>query len=276
MIRRELSGWRDRPVAGLRRRDVLDLLDGIVARGAPILANRVLSLISKMLNFGLGLDGWLEANVAAKLSKPSAEHSRTRVLSEAEIKTLWAHLSQRVPEYLPETEARCWRLTRAALQLRLITAQRGKEVLSLRWADIDGGWWTIPADVAKNKLPHRVWLSAPALKVLARVKQDEADGYVFAGIRGPRQRRGVLIGLALEDVRPHDFRRTAASAMASGGVPRVTISKILNHVETSITAVYDRHSYDPEKKTALIWWSAKLDAIVSGKRSRVLAFAKGA
>jgi hypothetical protein len=64
--------------------------------------------------------------------------------------------------------------------------------------------------------------------------------------------------------------------MASGGVPRLTISKILNHVETNITAVYDRHSYDPEKKTALVWWGAKLDAIVSGKRSRVLAFAKGA
>jgi integrase len=276
MIRRELSGWRDRPVAGLRRRDVIDLLDGIVSRGAPILANRVLSLISKMLNFGLGLDGWLEANVAAKLAKPSAEHSRTRVLSEAEIKTLWTHLSQPAPAYLPTTEARCWRLTRAALQLRLITAQRGKEVLCLRWADIEGAWWTISADVAKNKLPHRVWLSAPALKVLARVKPDEADGYVFAGIRGPRQRRGVLIGLRLEDVRPHDFRRTAASMMASGGVPRLTISKILNHVETSITAVYDRHSYDPEKRTALIWWAAKLDAIVSGKRSRVLPFAKRA
>ena len=108
------------------------------------------------------------------------------------------------------------------------------------------------------------------------MKQDEADGYVFAGIRGPRQRRGVLIGLGLEDVRPHDFRRTAASVMASGAVPRVTISKILNHVETSIAAVYDRHSYDPEKKTALIWWAPKLDAIVSGKRSRVLPFAKGA
>ena len=99
---------------------------------------------------------------------------------------------------------------------------------------------------------------------------------MFAGIRGARQRRGALDGLAIADVRPHDFRRTAASIMASGGVPRLTISKILNHVETSITAVYDRHSYDPEKKTALVWWGSKIDAVISGKRSRVLAFAKGA
>jgi integrase len=276
MIRRELDGWPDRTVASLRRRDVLDVLDGIVARGAPVLANRVLSLISKRLNFALGLDGWLEANVAAKLSKPSAEQSRSRVLSEAEIKAVWAHLSEPPADSLALNEARYWKLTRAALQLRLITAQRGKEVLSMRWADIEGGWWTIPADVAKNKLPHRVWLSAPALRVLATLKSDARREHVFTGVVGPRQRRGALEGLAVEDVRPHDFRRTAASMMASGGVPRLTISKLLNHVETGVTAIYDRHSYDPEKKAALIWWGAKLDAIIAGKRSRVLPFARGA
>jgi integrase len=276
MIRRELEAWRDRPVASLRRRDVLDVLEGIVARGAPILANRVLSLISKMLNFGLGLDGWLEANVAAKLSKPSTEQSRSRVLTEAEIKTVWAHLSEPPPDGLEVNEARYWKLTRAALRLRLITAQRGKEVLSMRCADIEGSWWTIPADIAKNKLPHRVWLSAPALRVLATLKGDGNRDHVFKGIVGPRQRRGALEGLEVNDVRPHDFRRTAASTMASGGVPRLTISKILNHMETGVTAIYDRHSYDPEKKAALIWWGAKLDAIVNGKRSRVLPFARGA
>jgi hypothetical protein len=40
--------------------------------------------------------------------------------------------------------------------------------------------------------------------------------------------------------------------MASGGVPRLTIRKLLNHVETGVTAICDRHSYDPEKKAALI------------------------
>ena len=276
MIRRELDGWRDRPVASLRRRDVIEILDGIVARGAPVLANRVLSLISKMLNFALGLDDWVEANVAAKLSKPSAEQSRSRVLSAAEIKTVWAHLSQPAPDDLDVNDARYWKLTRAALQLRLITAQRGKEVLSMRWVDVEGSWWTIPADVAKNKLPHRVWLSAPALRALATLKGNGERDYVFKGVVGPRQRRGALEGLEVNDVRPHDFRRTAASMMASGGVPRLTISKILNHVETGVTAIYDRHSYDPEKKAALIWWGAKLDAVITGKRSRVLPFARRA
>jgi hypothetical protein len=47
---------------------------------------------------------------------------------------------------------------------------------------------------------------------------------------------------------------------------------ILNHVETGVTAVYDRHGYDLEKRAALDFWGKRLDQIVSGKRSKVLAF----
>jgi hypothetical protein len=43
------------------------------------------------------------------------------------------------------------------------------------------------------------------------------------------------------DFRGHDLRRTAASLMVGAGVPRRVVSKILNHVETGVTAVYDRH-----------------------------------
>ncbi len=52
--------------------------------------------------------------------------------------------------------------------------------------------------------------------------------------------------------------------MTSMGVPRLTVSKILNHVESGITAVYDRHSYDQEKRQALDLWGQKLLQIVVG------------
>ena len=57
--------------------------------------------------------------------------------------------------------------------------------------------------------------------------------------------------------------------MAAGGVPRLTIKKLLNHADTDITAVYDRHSYDPEKRTALEWWDVKLTAILSRPAWRI-------
>ena len=55
--------------------------------------------------------------------------------------------------------------------------------------------------------------------------------------------------------RGHDLRRTAASLMTGMGIPRLTV-----------TAVYDRHSYDKEKRVALEQWSKRLMLMVSDLR----------
>ena len=63
-------------------------------------------------------------------------------------------------------------------------------------------------------------------------------------------------------------RRTAASLMASGGVPRFVISRILNHSdEKDITRVYDRYGYDAEKRAAMEFWGRELTAILERKAS---------
>ncbi|PYN29862.1 MAG: integrase, partial [Candidatus Rokuibacteriota bacterium] len=61
------------------------------------------------------------------------------------------------------------------------------------------------------------------------------------------------------------IRRTVATFLTSElGVSRLVVSKLLNHVETGVTKVYDRASYDREKKTALNAWAAHLESIVTG------------
>ena len=52
--------------------------------------------------------------------------------------------------------------------------------------------------------------------------------------------------------------------MTGMGIPRLTVRKILNHVERDVTAVYDRYSYDAEKKAASEEWSKRLMFVVSG------------
>jgi integrase len=69
----------------------------------------------------------------------------------------------------------------------------------------------------------------------------------------------------LKNITPHDLRRTAASGMGSQGINRLVISKVLKHVETGVTAFYDRHGYDAEKCHALETSAARLEVIVSGK-----------
>ena len=49
------------------------------------------------------------------------------------------------------------------------------------------------------------------------------------------------------------------------GIGRFVVGRVLNHLETGITATYDRHSYDREKRMALNAWGARLMAILSGE-----------
>jgi hypothetical protein len=55
--------------------------------------------------------------------------------------------------------------------------------------------------------------------------------------------------------------------MTSMGISRLVVQKILNHVETGVTSVYDRHSYDAEKKDALEKWAKRLTRIVSSLKA---------
>jgi integrase len=104
-------------------------------------------------------------------------------------------------------------------------------------------WWTIPAERAKNGLAHRVPLSPAALRILETLKPEgEESAWVF-----PSRRKACPhinhVQKAIERIvdrsgvpfRGHDLRRTAASL--------------------SVTAVYDRHSDDLEKRVALDFWA---------------------
>ena len=68
------------------------------------------------------------------------------------------------------------------------------------------------------------------------------------------------------EFRGHDLRRTAATQMTSAGIPRLTVKRILNHVERDVTDIYDRYSYDAEKREALEAWARRLHILVSDLR----------
>jgi integrase len=145
-----------RKARDITRRDIIALLDDIVARGAPIQANRTLEIVRKLFNWAVGRD-ILGANPCYRIPKPSSENRSDRVLTAEEIRTVWAALECEAP------------LTAATFRLRLLTAQRGAEVLAMRWDQVSNGWWTIPAEVAKNGLAHRVPLSPQSLALLDEI-----------------------------------------------------------------------------------------------------------
>jgi len=256
--------WGRKKAETIKRRDIVLLLDEIVDRGAPIQANRTLAVIRKMFNFALSR-GILEQSPCVQIPAPSKENQRDRVLSDDEIKTIWSSLD----------DAGMIKEIQLALKLQIITGQRKGEIVGAEWSDIDlnKNWWTIPKEKAKNNLPHRVPLSPLALKILKETKKLSPDApFIFPSpnkegshITEPAIDRAIRNNRELFDIKhfvPHDLRRTVASQITAMGIPRLTVSKILNHVESGVTAVYDRHSYDKEKQEALNKWSKRLEKIV--------------
>ncbi|MBT3703261.1 MAG: tyrosine-type recombinase/integrase [Alphaproteobacteria bacterium] len=259
--------WGRRKAADIVRRDVIKLLDSIVDRGAPIQANQTLAVIRKMYNWAISRD-IVQASPCYMVKAPGKKKQRDRVLTPAETEILWNNLAQ----------AKMSDSIRFALKLQFATAQRKGEVIGAEWSEIDFDEqiWTIPPEKAKNGLAHRVPLSQIALELLKQINSVAGDSrWLFPSPHGDKPITGPAVDhamrnnkeyLELENVTPHDLRRTAASYMTSMGINRLTVSKILNHAESGVTAVYDRHSYDNEKREALDAWGLRLSKLIVGKQ----------
>jgi integrase len=270
-----LPKWKSRPATDISSEDLLGILNGKVRNGSPVAANRLRALVSRIFTFGA--EQRLvppTTNPVIGVKKPTKEASRDRVLTDDEIRRIWDACDTQNP------------YVSAWFRLRLVTAQRGGELLQMRWQDIDekSHFWSIPAEYVKNALGHRVYLNELARNILRTVPHDEKSVWVFpksfmgdykhVGRRLAQNTRANIVrenkaepgARDKADIRGHDLRRTAASLMASGGVPRFVISRILNHSEEKdITSVYDRYGYDVEKKAAMEFWNRQLTAILKRK-----------
>jgi integrase len=144
----------------------------------------------------------------------------------------------------------------------------------MRWQDIDlnAATWTIPPEAAKNGLAHSVPLSKPAVALLRGLHSVRNDSeWVFPSPHAGQHVQNVQKAAnrvrsksGVKDFVLHDLRRTAASRMTASGTSRLVVSKILNHVEQGVTRVYDRYSYEPEKREALDRWAEQLQEIIDG------------
>jgi len=255
----------------ITRRDVRALLDKKAAT-APIMANRVRAALRKMFNWGISAE-IIDANPVFLVPAPGKEHQRERVLTENEIKRIWNALDADKASG-DDLHRREKTVSAAITKLRLLTAQRGAEVMCMEWSEIDGNWWTIPGDKTKNGHAHRVPLTAFVLKIIHEIRSAYGESrYVFESpkrpdkpIRNPQKALERIQKATGIDFVGHDLRRTVASHMTGMGIPRLTVKKILNHVEREVTAVYDRYSYDTEKREALEAWSKRLQMLVSDLR----------
>ncbi len=259
-VRRELlPAWRNMPVADLRRRHLTKVTDKLLDRQVPSIAYRANEIAKRIFSWALDR-GDVEANPFAGMKPPVKKEPRQHALSEQEIASLWS----------------AWNTMSYAYgdiqKLLLITGQRRTEVGEMRWSEIDleKAEWVIPAARSKSRRDHLVPLSSLALEVLKRIHRIDGVGFVFVG-RGsnravtgygpPKTRADNLSGVT--GWRLHDLRRTCRTGLAALGVPEIVAERCLNHAKKGMTAVYDVHEYEHEKRKALEAWASRLSRITS-------------
>lgn len=256
-----LSRWSGRPIGSVKKRDVIDLLDTIVDRGSPTMANRVLACVRKMFAWCVER-GIVEHSPAAGIKAPSREVDRDRVLSDDEIKAVWQ-----------AAEGMGWPFG-PLVHLLALTAQRRDEVAGMAWAEIDlaRALWTIPKERAKNGLAHEVPLNGPALCILEQAPRLGALVFSTTGqtpVSGFSKAKARLDArCGVTDWTLHDLRRTATTGMAQLGIPPHVADKVLNHKTGSIrgvAAVYNRHAYLDERREALEAWGKRVMMSLAGK-----------
>lgn len=274
-----------RKAADIKKRDCIDLLDSYTDR--PALCQNILSLTRKLFNFAVEKD-ILEHTPFLGVKSPVKLESRSRVLTEDEVRKLWIAL----PKAAMSEEVK------KIIKLLLLTGQRVGEVCGIHETEIEGRWWTIPVERSKSKMTHRVYLTDTVVKLLGKpvngyffcspsVKIDADDNPVYTHIENnavayairknlknykPRRPiKGEKICMAqvpdekkmdLDQFTPHDLRRTVSTFLAQLGFSDEVIDAVTGHKKQGIIKVYNRHKYDEEKKKALEAWENKLLAIV--------------
>src|SRR5690606_22370990 len=106
-----LPAFGKRKAADIRRKDVIELLDKIVRRGAPASAAQALLVLGALYNWGIERE-LVEANPCHLVRVPARMTPRSRWLDEAELRAVWAASEQEKA------------MMRALYRLCLLTGQR--------------------------------------------------------------------------------------------------------------------------------------------------------
>ncbi len=269
LLRRDLlPRLGDRAAAGLTRRELQDEVIRPMLKRAPrggtYLLGRIRCAYAHAAEQGRIPDDFVFPTLGIK---GAPQVRRRRVFTDAELATF--------VRWLPRSPYS--RTVRDALTLVLFTGCRSGEVVAALWRDIDfdRAVWTIRE--TKNGEPHDVMLSSQAVELL-KGRRALHDIFVFPSPAGERHVGQKALGLAQYEARKqtkdepqadpievawtvHDLRRTAATGLAKLGCPRVVQDRILNHVDSSVSAIYDRHRYDAEARVWLQKWADYLEAL---------------
>src|SRR5262249_17389671 len=235
----------DQQIETIKRTQITQLLDEIEDRNGSRSADLVLSYLRRVFNWWAIQSDEFSSPVVSGMGRYDIRaNSRKRFLNDAEVRTLWQATEDGGP-------------LSSLLRFLLLTGCRRSEGAGLRWDEIDGHSWLLPAARHKNKHVDLLRpLSDAALAIVEAQPRIDGSPFVFSydGIRpvsfggGPRR---FLKAISIEESWcPHDLRRTARTLLARARIDSDIAEKCLGHLPAFIRRVYDQHEYQDQLRHA--------------------------
>jgi integrase len=249
----------DRHIDTIKRTEISHLLDKLEDRIGSRSADLVLAYLRKIFN-------WYAINYSDSFCSPivkgmsrysSSDNRRTRFLTDLEIRKLWKATDVQRPDA-------------AALRFLLLTGCRKSEGTGLRWEEINGHEWLLPASRHKNKKVDLLRpLSDAALAIVHAQPCIDDSPFVFSTKTGQspinldgNAARKFIERIGISDWRIHDLRRTARTLLSRAKIDTDIAEKCLGHLPSGLRQTYDQHRYQQEMAHAFAELAALIKRIV--------------
>lgn len=270
-----------RKIKDIERREIVNALQKVLDRGAPVVANRTLSQVKVMFSYAVE-QGFIEYSPAQLIKKKNIggiEKPRDRFLSEIEIR-----------EFLELIDSAPFSVqVRLVLKILLYTGKRLSEVLTMEVSEVDleNRVWEIPAQKSKTKLADKIYLTDSVIVCIQNlISMNSGSKWVVAtlyNLDGHIRYQSVDKALRrhqnhfdfTESFVAHDLRRTTYTHMRELGIPYHTAERILNHSIKGVTKHYDLSELWEEKVKAWQLWESKILSIKDAN-NKIIPFIKEA
>lgn len=274
---KDLSAWQNYPVSSITRADVRTVLDAIMQRGSPSVANHMLAYLSKFFNWCAEKD-LLEIPPTDRMKAPAQKTMGERTLSETEIVEVWKAFEAKGESF------------RDLFKLLLLTGQRRSEVGNMTYGELvgldgDKPTWEIPGSRTKNGRPHSVPLSKEAVAIITNLPIIGESGLLFttngttpisafSKAKGridahiAEERKKVENEAVMPEWDLHDLRRTMVTMMNERlAIAPHVVEACVNHVsggaKAGVAGVYNKALYLSERRTALQSWATYVTNLVA-------------
>jgi integrase len=257
------------PLEQIRRGQYVRVFDRIADERGPVRADRALMAAKVLLAWHANRSEFISPLSGVKRRTSIAERSKTRILSDDELRKLWTTAEK------DETPFGRY------LQFVLLTATRRSEAAGLRRSELspDGTVWVIPSARYKTARDTLIPLSKAAQKIVASMPVLAGGDHVFsssgkfplsdfAGRKAQFDKAAGFSGWTI-----HDVRRTARTLMSKAGISPDIAERCLGHALVGVRATYDRHQFEDEKRHAFEALSALIERVVHPPEAEVTELA---